>query len=310
MPDYPDRLGVCPAALQGGGEQEGLRLTRRLPLVLATAALLAAPHAARAQQVQDAAVQSSAFEGDFLIVGVGLASIPDYEGSNERKTTLAAGVAGRIGGVGINARAAGFSLDFIPDPPGQDFAISLGPVVRYRSNRTGPAADPVVATLPRLPGVVEAGVAGSINLRHLLNAHDVLSIGSDLRWDITGHGGGMIVSPGVSYLTPLSRAQVFGLQFGFNWVNRRYAAFEYGIDAEGGAASGLPQYAGRAGIKDLSLGAFTAYDLNGDLLDGGFALAVGANYQRLQGPAAETPLTAARGRRDQWILAAGLSYTF
>ena len=282
----------------------------RLPRLLLGVVLAATPHSAWAQEVDDALVQGSVFDGDFLVIAVGLASIPDYEGSNERSATFAAGVAGRIDGVGINARAAGVSLNLIPDRPDRNLFFSLGPVMRYRSNRTGPAADPVVATLPRLPGVVEGGVAGSVNLRHVFNAHDVLSIGSDLRWDITGHGGGMIVSPGVSYLTPLSRAQVFGMQVGFNWVDQRYAAFEYGIDAAGSAASGLPQYAGRAGIKDVDAGAFTAYDLNGDLLDGGFALAVGLAYQRLCGPAAATPLTAERGRRDQWIFAAGLSYTF
>lgn len=281
-----------------------------LPRLFAAAVLAAAPEAALAQDAQDALVQGSAFEGDFLIAAAGFASIPDYEGSDERTVTLAAGVAGRIGGVGINARAGGVSLDFIPDPPEHEIAFGLGPVVRYRSSRTGPAADPVVAKLGRLPGVIEGGLAASINLRHVFNAHDVLSVGSDVRWDVSGHGGGMIISPGVSYLTPVSRAQVVGLQVGGDWVDRRYAAFEYGVDAAGSAASGLPQYAGRAGLKSIGAGIFTARDLSGDLLDGGFALAVGLAYQRLYGPAAETPLTSLRGKRDQWILATGISYTF
>ena len=37
------------------------------------------------------------------------------------------------------------------------------------------------------------------------------------------------------------------------------------------AASGLPQYRGRGGLKEWNLAAFTAVDLSGNFLDGGFS---------------------------------------
>ncbi|RZJ94436.1 MAG: MipA/OmpV family protein, partial [Novosphingobium sp.] len=86
--------------------------------------------------------------------------------------------------------------------------------------------------------------------------------------------------------------------------------YNYGIDAAGSAASGLPQYAGRGGFKEWNVGAFTAIDLSGNFLDGGFALGVGAQYSRLQGSAAETPITSIRGKRGQFFVGGGLAYTF
>ena len=76
------------------------------------------------------------------------------------------------------------------------------------------------------------------------------------------------------------------------------------------AASGLPAFAASGGFKEASLGAFTALDLTGDLLDGGFAVGVGALYTRLYGSAAKTPITSIRGSGHQWLLGAGIAHTF
>ena len=51
-------------------------------------------------------------------------------------------------------------------------------------------------------------------------------------------------------------------------------------------------------------------NLDGNFLDGGFAIGAGVEYSRLQGSAADTPLTAIRGQRGQLVVGAGLSYTF
>ena len=277
---------------------------RRLLLFAALSA-----SAAAAQEAPQIEPDRSVFGGDFIIVGAGVIGGPSYEGSNDLIAIPAAGIAGRIGGIGINPRAAGIALDLIADSD-QRAGITLGPVLRYRSNRSGKIADPVVARLGKLPGVVEAGVVAGGTFKRVLNPHDSLSISVDLRWDVSGHGSGMIVSPGLSYLTPLSRAQVFGLALGANFIDGRYAAYNYAVTPAGAAASGLPVYKARGGFKDWSIGAFTAHDLSGDFLDGGPALAAGAMYSQLHGSAAQTPLTLLRGSRGQWLFGGGLAYVF
>jgi outer membrane scaffolding protein for murein synthesis (MipA/OmpV family) len=252
----------------------------------------------------------SVFEGNFLVVGVGAVLMPDYEGSNDERVQPAVGVYGRIGGVGINPRAAGLALDFIPDRKGQRVEFKLGPVFRYRRNRNGSVHDPVVARLGKLDSVVEGGVAVSVEVKGLLNGFDRISVGTDVRWDISGHGGGRVFTPGVTYFTPLGKGQIIGARVGAEFVDDKYANYNYAIGSAGSAASGLPQYRARGGFKEWNVGGFTAFDLDGNFLDGGFSLGVAAQYIRLQGSAAETPITSIRGSRDQWYVGAGIAYTF
>ncbi len=252
----------------------------------------------------------SAFDGDFLIIAAGPVWLPRYEGSNSNSVVAGAAIAGRIKGIGISPRAAGLALDFVPDKTGARVTFGLGPVFRLRSNRTGQIKDPVVEKLGKLGGVVEGGVAASATVKRVLNPHDQLSFGLDLRWDLSGKGSGRIAAASVSYFTPISKAQVIGINASAEFADRRFARYNYSISAAGSAASGLPAFQARGGLKSLSIGALTGRDFNGNLLDGGFAVGAGMMYQRLMGGAAATPITRQRGSRNQWIAAAGISYTF
>lgn len=252
----------------------------------------------------------TAFDGDFLIVAAGAVMLPNYEGADENSVLPAAAIAGRVAGIGISPRAAGLALDLVPDKPGARVSLGLGPVVRLRMNRSGRLKDPVVAQLGKLRSVIEGGVSLGLTFKRVLNPHDQLSIGSDFRWDISGRGGGGLIAPSITYLTPVSRAQVVGLLASAEIADQRFASYNYDVTPAGSAASGLPAYAARGGLKALSFGAFTARDLNGNLLDGGLSIGAGAMYTHLTGSAAETPITALRGKASQWFVAAGLGYTF
>lgn len=281
-----------------------------LPTALALGAALAtSPALARSAPAPEIAAEPNAFTGDFLIVGAGAAVAPSYEGSDDMIVLPAGGIAGRLGGIGINPRAAGVALDVIPDS-GKRVGISLGPVLRWRSNRSGRIGDEVVARLGKLKGVLEAGVNAGPTFKRVFNDYDSLSASVDVRWDVSGRGSGYIVSPGISYLTPLSRAQAAGMVLSANFIDDRYARYNFSISPAGSAASGLPAYEAHGGLKDWNLGVFTARDLSGDFLDGGFSIAVGGMYSHLYGSAAETPLTTLRGRRSQWLFGGGLAYTF
>lgn len=274
-------------------------------LVLGFAALPAA--------AQEISAENSVFSGDFLIAGAGVAVAPNYEGSDDLVASPAGAVAGRIGGIGINARAFGLSLDLIPDAARVGgIGFTLGPVVRYRTNRSGRIVDDVVAKLGKLRGVVEVGVTAGIDAKKVLNPYDSLSFSVDLRWDASGRGSGLIVAPGVSYLTPVSKGIAVGGALNANFIDSRYANYNFSVTPAGSLATGgvLPAYTARGGLKDVGVGAFTAFDLNGNFLDGGPAIGLGAMYSRLFNSAAESPVTSIRGRRSQLIFGAAASYTF
>lgn len=273
-------------------------------------AVLLDPASADTPAEAEAVLESSVFDGDFLVIGAGAVSLPSYEGSNDRSISPIGGVFGRIAGVGINPRAGGLALDFIPEAKGQQISFSLGPVARYRANRKGKVKDPVVALLPKLDAVIEGGVAFSVTYKGVFSSFDRMSLGADVRWDISGKGSGRVIAPGMTYFTPVSKGQVIGARVGAEWVDHKYANYNYAIDAAGSQASGLPQYRARGGFKEWNLAGFTAFDLSGNFLDGGVAIGAGVQYSRLQGSAAETPITRLRGRRGQWFFGGGLAYSF
>jgi len=275
-------------------------------LLLATGTRLAADPPGESPVAQEPSI----FSGDYVTVGVGIGTLPEYEGSKENRVLPLAGAMGRIGGVGFRLRGPALSLDLYDDPPGADVTLRIGPNLRWSSNRSGHISDPVVARLGKLKDGFEAGVGVGLGFKSVLSEHDRLSIGGGVRRDISGRGGGITLSPSVSYLIPLSRAQLVGFQVSADWVDGDYARFNYGVTPAGSAASGLPVYRAKGGFKEMNLGVATVYDLNGNLLDGGFMVGAGVMYTRLHGSAARTPITALRGSRGQWLAGAGMGYTF
>ena len=254
--------------------------------------------------------EKSVFDGDFMIVAAGAVLLPSYEGANETSVLPAAAIAGRIGGIGISPRAAGLALDIVPERSGARAGLGFGPVLRLRMNRTARLKDPVVASLGKLRTVVEGGFNLGVTVKRVFNAHDQMSIGSDFRWDISGRGGGGVIAPSVSYLTPISRAQVVGMLASAEFADQRFARYNYEVTPAGSLASGLPVFTPKGGLKSINFGAFTARDLDGNLLNGGLSIGAGVMYTRLKGSEAATPLTSLRGKPSQWFAAAGIGYTF
>lgn len=250
------------------------------------------------------------FDGDYAILAVGALSAPTYEGSDDNRVIPAAGLTGEISGIGFTIRGPSLSLDLIKDKPGQKVGLRFGPQVRLRSNRNGKIGDPVVARLGELDNVIEGGVRVGVSFEDLVSKADGLSVGVSARWDISGKGSGRVITPSATYMLPVSKAQVFGFLASAQFVDGKYARYNYSISPEGAAASGLPVYNAKGGLQELSFGVATARDLSGDFLDGGFAVGAGALYSRLYGSAARTPITSIRGDRDQWMFGGGLSYTF
>lgn len=252
----------------------------------------------------------NAYAGDFLLVGAGAIYTPDYEGSDDYTISPAAGFRARVGGIGIYSSGIGIGADLIPDGKGAKVAFSLGPVIRYRSDRSSKVKDDVVNLLPRLDETWEAGVSADVSFRKLLTPKDSLSFGTDVRWTFSGNRGGRIITANVSYFTPVSPAAGIGISVGMDHVNDAYADYYYSIDPAGSAASGLPVYQGKGGWKNASGRLYFGYDLDGNLRNGGWVVGGAVNYTRLRGSAAETPITSIRGDRDQWMAGAGIAYTF
>lgn len=286
-------------------------MRRITPFVAAIAACtLAAPALAQESGEADGPPEETVFDGDWVQIGIGVAYGAEYDGSDDYEAFPLPLIQGSLGGVDINPRPAGVALDVIPDSDDSSVDFSFGPAVRVRTSRTGDISDPVVAAAGELDTAVEVGPTAGVSYSGLLNPYDSISLNVDARWDIAGAHEGMVVQPGITYFTPVSRGVGVSLALSAEHGDGKFNDYYYSVTPAQALASGLPTYNADAGFNKLGATLIAGIDLDGDITNGGLAVFAVGGYSRLIGDAADSPYVALRGSRDQWLAGAGLGYTF
>ncbi len=289
-------------------------------LMAAGTVLIAAPLAAQdagAPGVRAATPdlpEETVFDGDYLTVGVGVAYGASYSGSDDYRTFVLPIVQGSLGGFDISPRPAGVALDFIPDPD-EGVSFSFGPVIKLNRDRADldGIKDPVVEAYGELDTAIEVGPSAGVSFPQLLNPFDSLSLSVDAAWDVAGAHDGMSVSPAITYFTPLSRGIAASLSLSTKYIDDDYADYYYSVPATNAAlpaADVLPGFQADSGFESAGVNVFLAFDLNGDVTDGGLALVALGGYSRMLGDAKDSPFTSIRGEADQFLGAVGIGYTF
>ncbi|MGG2004127.1 MipA/OmpV family protein [Novosphingobium resinovorum] len=279
-----------------------------LRICTASAALLSMP--AIAQEAPQQQPTENVLDGDYLTVGVGAVYVPSYRGSDDYILSPVPLVRGHFKGVDINPRVAGVALDFIPDDKDSGIGFSLGPVVTASFNRNRRVRDEVVRAAGKLDPVIEVGVSAGVTKYRVLHDYDTLTLSSDVKWDVNGAYKGMVWSPAISYTTPLSPAVVTVLAVSARRVDDKFARYYYSVNPGQSLASGLPVYNAKGGWDSVNTSLLMAYDLSGDVRDGGLSVFGVANYSRMLNDGKDTPFTSLRGSANQWVLGAGVAYTF
>ncbi len=285
--------------------------------IAAMSMAVAAPSLAFAQDIDaapEAAVDMAAgtvFDGDYITIGVGAALSPSYTGSNDYVLSGLPIIFGSVGGVDINVRPAGLALDFIED--GDKIGFDLGPAFRLRSDRNNQIADEVVESLGKLDRAIEVGPSAGISVNRVLHQFDALSFTTDVLWDINGAHGGTVVSPSVSYFTPLSLGVAASLSANAEFADGDFHDYYFAVSpaqelATGGAVTAFDPDGG--GLVSLGATLLIGVDLDGDVRNGGWGVVSILGYSRVMGDAKRTPFTSQRGAADQGFLALGIGYTF
>lgn len=254
-------------------------------------------------------VEETVFDETWLTVGLGAGLSPSYTGSNDYIVNPLPLLQGRIGPVRINPRAAGVALDVMPKSgTGVDF--QFGPAIRIRNDRANRIEDEVVKLAGELDTAVEVGASAGFSLSRVLTPFDTLGFNVDVRWDIAGAHRGMVIEPGVSYITPVSRSTALLLTAGASFGDRDFADYYYSVSPDQADASGLAEFTADGGLNSVGVNALVAIDLDGNIANGGLGAFVIGGYSRLTGEAADTPYTRVRGSKDQFLGGVGLAYTF
>jgi outer membrane scaffolding protein for murein synthesis (MipA/OmpV family) len=275
-------------------------------LALLVAALLAAVPAGA--QTANRPLPDPNDRSDYLRIGIGAALVPDYEGSDDHRVIPGAVLQARVNGVAIFSRGTYLYADLIGGSGNVN--LDAGPIAGVRLNRTGKVKNDRVDALPELDTAIEVGGFAGVTFNGLTNPYDALSLRLDAVKDIGGAHESWVMTPAIEFGTPLSRTTYVGVSASADFVSDRHNDYYFGISPAGALASGLPAYnPGGGGLKSWQVGALTGLSLSGDLRKG-LGLFGSASYKRLTGEAADSPIVRGVGSRSQWLLAAGVGYSW
>lgn len=288
-------------------------MTLAVPILLALSATPAAAQDTTIAPPDTGAVTAAPeFDGDSVTIGAGGAYLPDYEGSDDYRWSIAPGAVGSIKGFGFTVAGNRASIDLIPNNPGPTWDVQAGPigVINFNRSNLDSIDDARVRALGERGTAIELGGYVGIGKTGVITSpYDKLSLSISYRHDVNGVHRSGILQPTINYLTPLSRQAAIGLFASAEHAERGYARTYFGVDAAGSLASGLPVFNARGGWKNWTLGALGTYALTGDLLHG-FKLVAGGTYSRQFDRYADSPVVSVAGSRSQWLGVVGLAYTF
>jgi outer membrane scaffolding protein for murein synthesis (MipA/OmpV family) len=248
---------------------------------------------------------------DSFTIGLGGALVPDYEGSDDYRLIPAGAIRGKVSGISFSTRGTYLYVDVIPQGSGS-VDIDVGPIVGARLNRTKHhLKDDVVDLLPRRKTAWEVGGFAGISVHGLTNPYDTLALHVDVLHDIGNAHESTTFSPNVDFSTPLSRSTYASASIGAEFVANRYADYYYSITPADSAltAGALPVFDADGGMKNWKASLLVNQSLSGDLLHG-FSLFGTGQYARLVGDFKRSPIVSDRGSANQWLVAAGLAYTW
>jgi MipA family protein len=254
------------------------------------------------------------FDETWATIGLGVGMVPSYAGSNDYIAFPLPLIAGRVGGVGISPNGPGFVLDLNPAKPGlaprKGARLAFGPAFRFRNDRNNRISDEVVARAGKLDAALEVGGNVAVSFPGVFKPFDALSLGVQARRDVLSAHGGSVVEPQIGYRALVGKGFTLQAQASAEFVDDNFADYYFTVSPAQSIATGLAQFRAEGGLNRIGTTAILAYDLDRNPLNGGWSLTGIGGWSRLIGDSADTPYTSVRGDANQFILGAGVAYTF
>lgn len=229
-------------------------------------------------------------------IGMGVAVIPEYEGSKDHKTRAMPNINLYYGDVLFFTRlSAGANL--LRFKTEQGVAITAGPLLALRRGRDEDSNE-ALSGLGDIDTGLDAG--GFVRFRK-----QGWQAAIDVRQNVTNSDQGATVRLSVGHGMPLGQKLKLRANLETTWASSDYMKTFFGIDALQSARSGIAEYEAGSGFKDAGASIMADYAITRDWA--GFAT---LRYKRLLGDAADSPIVADLGNKDQVSAGVGIKYRF
>jgi outer membrane protein len=261
----------------------------------ATAALAIATPALAQTDPNPSPPITNAADNNRITVAVGVASLPDYDGADSNSFTPAGAVIGTIRGHDFFTRGTQLYVNLIPNTGNVGINYELGVIGAVRTDRTGKVDNRQVRALGKIDTAYEVGGFVGIGKTGVITSdYDTLTARVAYVHDVSGTYDSYVVTLGVAA----------------DYVGKGYGRTYSSVTPIGTLASGLRTYdIDDSGFRRVNASFFVLQSLSGDLRHG-FGVGAGVLYGRMLGKYKDSPLVADVGSADQWMGAAGLTYTF
>ena len=229
-------------------------------------------------------------------IGLGVAVIPEYEGSKDHKTRASPNINLFYGdSLFFTRMTAGANLLRFKTEGG--VAITAGPLLALRRGRNQDEN----AALNGL-GDIDTGLdaGGFVRFRKQGWQASV-----DVRQNITNSNQGATVKLSAGHGIPIGQKLKLRANLETTWASTDYMKTFFGIDALQSAQSGIAQYEAGSGFKDARVSVMADYAITRDW--SGFAT---LRYKQLLGGAADSPIVTSLGSKDQVSAGIGIKYHF
>jgi outer membrane protein len=143
--------------------------------------------------------------------------------------------------------------------------------------------DPILRGWGDIPGTARGGMFASYNM-DWLSVHGSVSV--------AGHNEGVLASLGADAKYHATQRLTLSIGPEVTWVNNQYAMTFFGLTAAQSTIAGIAPYRARGGINSVGVSAGASY-----MLTDHWSLAAHASYGRLQGDAANSPVTTDKTQR-------------
>ncbi|MEM6781733.1 MAG: MipA/OmpV family protein [Pseudomonadota bacterium] len=268
-----------------------------IPSLILTGLVLAEP-----VQAKELGVSNEERSKNFS-VGLGAGLAPDYEGSDDYEVIPMPRFRYENDSVIVQTNGPGVEVDFFTSR-----AFDLGPIVRYNGGRND-VEDDVVDRLNDVDETIEAGafIGAGTQLSSLgIDAPGSVSGRVTYLQDIIDEGhGGYTVGVSGSYQVPVHDKTMLISTLGTTYASDDYVESLFDVSAAESGRTGLQQFSGESGFKDVSLSFVLNHRLNEDWSVAG----IGA-YSRLLGDPADSPIVEDRGSDNQFLGGIVVSYDF
>lgn len=244
--------------------------------------------------------------------GLGVISLPEYEGASKRISSLAPdlNISYKTEGWGtfsIGSKSTGISWT-IADTDAYTFGFSLGSAQGRLDTKDGTLFRPGSKRLKgmgEIKSTTEYGVFGRVNAGIPLTFAMKKDSGNgklNTRDGSFDGSGGSVIEFGADIPWEINSNLVLSLSPNLVWADKKHNQTYFGVTAAQSAKSGFKAYTANSGIKSIGLTLSSNYKL-----DNNWSANAALSLTQLQGDAAKSSLVQ---KKAQSLLFVGASYTF